>query len=61
MADLHLVADELADGRLVTPFNLVLRDGTGYVLLAEQGRLVEPRLALFRDWLVAELATGGSL
>lgn len=58
MADLHLVEDELADGRLVAPLQPVLRDGIGYVLVAEAGRLAEPRLAVFRDWLVAELATG---
>jgi LysR family glycine cleavage system transcriptional activator len=57
MADLHLVEEELADGRLVAPFDVVVHDGTGYVLLAEQGRLAEPRLAVFRDWLLAELAT----
>ena len=59
MADLHLVDQELADGRLVAPFDLVLRDGTGYVLLAETGRLAEPRLAVFRDWLTDELGSGG--
>ena len=59
MADLHLVEEELADGRLVAPFGPVLRDGIGYVLVAEAGRLAEPRLAVFKDWLVAELATVG--
>lgn len=52
MADLHLVEEELAE-RLVAPFGPVLRDGIGYVLVAEAG------LALFRDWPVAELAMVG--
>ena len=59
MADLHLVEEELADGRLVAPLQPVLRDGIGYVLLAEAGRLAEPRLAVFSDWLTAELAAVG--
>ena len=59
-ADLHFVDRELADGRLVAPFDLVLRDGTGYVLMAEADRLAEPRLAVFRDWLLAAVASDGS-
>ncbi len=56
MADRDLVQDELATGRLVAPFELTVREETGYVLFAERGRLEEPRIAAFRDWLLAELA-----
>ena len=61
MADLHLIDVELAEGRLVVPFDLVLREGTGYVLAAEESRLDEPRVAVFKDWLLSELAASGSL
>lgn len=61
MADLHLVETELAEGRLIAPFALVVRQGTGYVLATEAGRLDEPRVAVFKDWLLSELATSGSL
>ena len=61
MADLHLVETELAEGRLIAPFELVVREGTGYVLVTEAGRLDEPRVAVFKDWLLSELATAGSL
>lgn len=56
MADLHLVRDELASGALAAPFGLVVGEGTGYFLIAERGRLGEPKLAAFRDWLLAEAA-----
>ena len=56
MVDLLLVQDELAQGILVAPFDLVVREGTGYLLVAERGRLDEPALAAFRHWLYAEVA-----
>jgi LysR family transcriptional regulator, glycine cleavage system transcriptional activator len=56
LADLHLIRGELASGALVAPFDLVLSDGTGYFLFAERGRLAEPNLVAFRDWLLAEAA-----
>ena len=56
MVDLLLVRDELAQGILVAPFDLVVREGTGYLLVAERGRLAEPHMVAFRDWLAAEVA-----
>lgn len=56
MADLHLVRDELSSGALVTPFDLVVSEGTGYFLFVERGRFEEPKVAAFRDWLLAEAA-----
>ena len=60
ITDLHLFGDELAAGRLVAPFGLVVSEDTGYFLFAERGRLDEPELATFRDWLLAEVAAEGS-
>ncbi|MFO1067549.1 MAG: LysR substrate-binding domain-containing protein [Geminicoccaceae bacterium] len=56
VGDLHLVGPELAAGRVVAPFDLVVTEGTGYLLFAERGRFAEPRFAAFRDWILAELA-----
>lgn len=56
MADLHLVRDELASGALVAPLDLVLDEGAAYFLIAERGRFGEPKVAAFRDWLLAEAA-----
>ena len=55
IGDLHLVDAELRAGRVVAPFDLVVTEGTGYVLFAEKGRLAEPALARFRDWLLDEI------
>ncbi len=60
MADRELARDELSSGRLVAPFDLTVRDDTGYFLFAERGRLGEPRIAAFRDWLLAEVAADGT-
>ena len=56
IADLNLVREELAAGRLVAPFPLTARDGSGYLLFTGAGRFAEPRIAAFRDWLLEEIA-----
>lgn len=56
VGDLHLFGEELAAGRLVAPFDLVVSDGTGYFLLVERGRRALPQLAAFCDWILAESA-----
>ena len=56
IADLELVREELSLGKLVAPFELMVRDETGYFLFAEQGRFEETKIAAFRDWLLAEFA-----
>jgi LysR family glycine cleavage system transcriptional activator len=57
IADLHLIREELASGRLVAPFTLTVQDGSGYLLFTERGRFQEPKIASFRDWLLAEAQT----
>ena len=59
MADLHLVEEGWRTAGSWRRSEPVLRDGIGDVLLAEAGRLAEPRLAVFSDWLTAELAAVG--
>lgn len=54
MADLLLVQDELESGQLVAPFDLVVSEDTGYYLFCQRGRFEEPKIAAFRDWIIAE-------
>ena len=44
------VADDVANGRLVVPFNVSL-PSAGYYFVTPQDRPVTPKLKLFRDWL----------
>jgi LysR family glycine cleavage system transcriptional activator len=49
-----LVADELAAGRLMRPFELSLPAGFAYYVVYPQRALRRPSVKAFRDWLVAE-------
>ena len=51
-----LVADHLASGRLICPFQDYLRTPLkfSYYLLSAQNEVVQPKVAAFRDWLMKE-------
>jgi LysR family glycine cleavage system transcriptional activator len=49
-----LVADELAAGRLVRPFELSLPAGFAYYVVYPPRALQRPSVKAFRDWLMAE-------
>ena len=49
-------AAELADGRLIQPFDLVGDDGHAYWLVYPEARRNVPKIRAFRDWLLAEIA-----
>jgi LysR family glycine cleavage system transcriptional activator len=49
-----LVADDLAAGRLVRPFELSLPAGFAYYVVYPQRALQRPSVKAFRDWLAAE-------
>lgn len=51
-----LVAAELADGRLVQPFDLHADDGHAYWLVYPEARRNVPKIRAFRDWLLGEMA-----
>jgi LysR family glycine cleavage system transcriptional activator len=51
---------ELADGRLIQPFERVIDEGNGYWLAYPEGRRNVPRIKAFRDWIVAEAAQAES-
>jgi LysR family glycine cleavage system transcriptional activator len=52
--------EELADGRLVRPFDLVCDDGHPYWLVYPEARRNTPKVAAFRDWILAELAASAA-
>lgn len=47
---------ELADGRLIQPFDLVTDEGAGFFLVYPEARRNVPKIRAFRDWLLAEVA-----
>jgi LysR family transcriptional regulator, glycine cleavage system transcriptional activator len=49
-----LVADDLAAGRLVRPFELSLPAGFAYYLVYPPRSLQRPNVKVFRDWLISE-------
>jgi LysR family glycine cleavage system transcriptional activator len=56
----HLVEADIAAGRLVAPFDMVLPQDAGYYVVAPETSAEAPKIVLFRDWLIAS-ATPGAL
>jgi LysR family glycine cleavage system transcriptional activator len=54
MADPRFVADELASGRLVPPFQQRLMTGRAYYLVGREQDAQEPSVTAFRDWVLSE-------
>ena len=51
LGQLGYLNDDLATGKLVRPFNFVLRTGSGYWLSFAPHRANHPNIRLFRDWI----------
>jgi LysR family glycine cleavage system transcriptional activator len=49
----HLVESDIAAGRLVAPFDMVMPADAGYYVVAPLATAEMPKIARFRDWLVA--------
>ncbi|MDI4235319.1 transcriptional regulator GcvA [Bradyrhizobium sp. Arg237L] len=47
------VQDDIAKGRLVVPFKITLPADAGFYLVSPQARADSPKLAAFRQWMVA--------
>lgn len=56
LADPRFVADDLAAGRLVVPFDIHAATQGAFHLVYREGALADPRIASFRTWLLAEVA-----
>jgi LysR family glycine cleavage system transcriptional activator len=49
-----LAAEDIAAGRLITPFDLSVTLDSAYYLVCEENAATRPAVALFRDWLLEE-------
>jgi LysR family glycine cleavage system transcriptional activator len=56
IADRRLVAEHLASGRLVVVFDITLPSDSAYYLVYPEERADNPRITVFRDWLLREVA-----
>ena len=56
LADIDMFAPELADGKLVMPYDAVIEDGYGYYLKLRADDLSDPAISLFRSWLINRFA-----
>jgi LysR family glycine cleavage system transcriptional activator len=58
LGDSTLVADDLAAGRLIKPFELTLQGPPqfAYFLISPRGRATDAIESVFRDWLLREIA-----
>ena len=54
----RLVEDDIAAGRLVVPFDVVLPAEAGFYVVAPEQTAGTPNIAKFRDWLVASVTPG---
>lgn len=60
LADIDMFADEIADGRLVAPYDAVHEDGYGYYLKLHAEDLADPAIAAFRSWVIARFVQKAS-
>jgi LysR family glycine cleavage system transcriptional activator len=60
LGQLLLATEDIAAGRLVMPFGPKLATGLGYWLVSPPGFADRPKVRAFRNWVMDELATGGS-
>ncbi len=59
LVDVDMFADEIADGRLVAPFDAVFEEGFGYYLKFHAEDLSDPAISLFRSWLIGRFEARG--
>jgi DNA-binding transcriptional LysR family regulator len=52
LGDFDMFAQELADGRLIMPYEMAVDDGYGYYLKLHADDLADPAIAVFRSWLI---------
>jgi LysR family transcriptional regulator, glycine cleavage system transcriptional activator len=54
----RLVDADIASGRLVVPFDVVLPADAGYYIVAPEETADAPKIVLFRDWLTRSVTAG---
>lgn len=61
IADRQIIAGDLAQGRLVAPFDIDMPSVGAFYFVRPAAAAPDPRIAAFRDWLVDEIgALGGT-
>jgi hypothetical protein len=50
LGDVDMFAQEIADGRLVMPYDTIIEDGYGYYLKLDADDLADPAISMFRSW-----------
>ena len=58
LVDGHLFSNEIAEGKLVKPFDVTLDDGYGYYLCTHPDDLGDTAIAMFRSWLIQRFGNG---
>jgi LysR family glycine cleavage system transcriptional activator len=53
LGDVDMFAQEIADGRLVMPYDAIIEDGYGYYLKLHADDLADPAISTFRSWLIS--------
>lgn len=56
LARTALAAWDLLNGRLIKPFDFMLKLDKGYWIVCPKATAAQPKIAIFRDWLLAEAA-----
>ena len=54
----RFVEADIAAGRLIVPFDVVLPADAGFYIVAPEETADTPKIALFRDWLLASVTPG---
>jgi DNA-binding transcriptional LysR family regulator len=57
LGDIDMFATELAQGRLVMPYDAIIEDGYAYYLKLHADDLADPAISVVRSWLISRFAT----
>jgi DNA-binding transcriptional LysR family regulator len=52
LGDIDMFAQEIAEARLVMPYEAIIEDGYAYYLKLHPDDLADPAIAVFRSWLI---------
>ncbi|MEX2473760.1 LysR substrate-binding domain-containing protein [Marinobacter sp.] len=55
MGQTRMLQDEFRSGTLVRPFNSPLTRELAYYLIYPEGRIISPKMRIFREWLLNEI------
>ena len=52
LGDIDMFAQEIAEGKLVMPYDAVTEEGYGYYLKLHADDLADPAISIFRSWMI---------